>query len=275
MLKFSVLISFYEKENPVYLDRALKSVWDDQSIKPNEIVLVQDGPVNMALEYVVMKWKEKLGNILNFIKVNANLGLGYALKIGLMNCSYDIVARMDADDISAPNRFEKQLYLFSKKNIDICGSWAAEFYDDELKIAKIKTTPITNSAIKNHIKYRNPLNHPSVMFKRKSVEISGGYIPMKWFEDYYLWVRMSLSQMKFYNIPEPLLKMRLGSGQLSRRRGINYALAEFNFFSEIYRIGFINISEFLMVIFLRIPLRILPESILKKIYSLLRASEKK
>lgn len=271
MVKFSVLISFYEKENPIHLNRALESIWFDQVIKPDEIVLVQDGPANIELESVAFKWKELLGTKLKIVKLQSNLGLGNALKIGLINCRYDLVARMDADDISLPKRFKKQLQILNQEEVDICGSWVEEFYENESVGLKIKTTPISNAAIKNTLKFRNPLNHPSVMFKKESVKISGGYLPMKWFEDYYLWIRMASRGMKFYNIPEPLVKMRLGNGLLSRRKGRAYALAEFNFFLEVYKIHYINFLEFLLIIFMRIPLRILPASILRKVYNLLRA----
>ena len=269
-MKFSVLMSIYYKEKPEYFDRAMKSIWDEQTVKPNEIVLVQDGKLTEELYEVINKWQDKLGDVFKTIPLEKNVGLGDALNIGIDKCSYELVARMDTDDIALPIRFEKQLEIFSKKNIDICGSWVSEFDKNENKIISYRIVPENHEEIVKFAKKRNPINHPAVMYKKNSVLKAGGYKHMLWFEDYYLWVRMILNGAKFYNIQQALVKMRAGYGQLTRRRGLKYAVEEYKFFKKLREINFINNIEFISNLIIRFSSRNLPKKILKIIYSFLR-----
>ncbi len=269
-MKFSVLISIYHKEKADYFNRCMYSIWDEQTLKPNEIVLVEDGELNPKLYDAINKWKERLGEIFKVVPINKNVGLGEALNRGLKECSYSIIARMDTDDISMPDRFEKELELFKKSNIDICGSWVSEFDNDENSIISYRQVPKTDSEIKKFAKKRNPLNHPSVVYKKDSVIKAGGYKTMIGFEDYYLWVRMILNNANFYNIQEPLVKMRAGYKQLERRRGIKYIKAEIIFLNRIREEGFLNNYEFLKNLTLRLIVRIMPRDILRLIYRLIR-----
>jgi glycosyltransferase involved in cell wall biosynthesis len=263
-------MSIYYKEKPEFFNRAMQSIWDEQTVKPNEIVLVQDGKLTDELYESINKWKKKLRNILKIIPLERNVGLGDALNIGLQNCSYEIVARMDTDDIAKNDRFEKQLKIFENSNIDICSSWVSEFDNDENEIVSYRKLPQNHEEIIKFAKKRNPINHPAVMYKKSAVQSAGGYKKMMWFEDYYLWMRMILNGAKFYNIQESLVKMRAGYGQLERRSGLKYAKEEFKFYKEIYNIGFLNKNEFFINIITRIPIRIMPKFIIKTIYLILR-----
>jgi glycosyltransferase involved in cell wall biosynthesis len=269
-MKFSVLLSIYYKEKPEYFDRAMLSIWDEQTIKPNEIILIQDGKLTDELYKIIEKWQEKLGDIFKTIPLEENVGLGDALNIGLQNCSYEIVARMDTDDVAKADRFEKQLKIFENSDIDICSSWVSEFDNDEKKIVSYRKLPEYHDDIVKFSKKRNPINHPAVMYKKSAVQKAGGYQKMMWFEDYYLWIRMILNGAKFYNIQESLVNMRAGYRQLERRSGLRYAKEEFKFYKEIYNIGFLNKNEFFVNIITRIPIRIMPKFIIKTIYFILR-----
>lgn len=269
-MKFSVLLSIYHKEKPEHFNRCMWSIWEKQTIKPNEIVLVQDGPLDRGLYNAINIWKEKLGDKLNIIPLKENVGLGDALNIGLDHCSFELVARMDTDDIALPNRFEKQLEVFKNSDVDICGSWISEFDNDENEIISYRKSPEFYNEIINFAKKRNPVNHPAVMYKKSSVEKAGGYKRMIWFEDYYLWVRMMLNGAKFYNIQETLVNMRAGYGQLERRSGFKYARSEFVFQQELLRLGFINYIEFIRNVFIRFFARIVPKTFVKMIYKMLR-----
>lgn len=269
-MRFSVLMSIYIKEKPEYFNRCMESIWDEQTIKPNEIVLVEDGLLSVDLYKIIRIWKEKLNDNLKIIKIEKNIGLGDALNIGLQNCSYELVARMDTDDISLSNRFEKQLKIFENNNIDVCGSYIGEFDNDENEIIAYRNVPIFHDDIVKFAKSRNPVNHPSVMFKKSIVEKVGSYKKMISFEDYYLWIRMILSDAKFYNIQESLVKMRAGYGQLERRRGLKYALVEYVFLKELYNLGFINFFELIKNLSMKLIIRILPRSIIKMIYKIIR-----
>ncbi|PSM51732.1 glycosyltransferase, family 2 [Campylobacter blaseri] len=268
--KFSVLMSIYYKETPEFFNKAMQSIWDNQTLKPDEIILVKDGPLTAKLDEVISIWQEKIPNILKVIALKSNLGLGDALNIGLKECSFNLVARMDTDDISMPDRFKKQIEIFKEKDIDICSSWAREFDGDETNIVSYKKVPKFHKNIIKFSKSRNPLNHPATMYKKEVVKNAGGYKKMLWFEDYYLWARMIINGAKFYNIQEPLVDMRAGFSQLKRRKGLKYALYELRFQKELLEIGFINIFEFIRNVTIRFIVRILPKNMVKCIYKLLR-----
>jgi len=269
-MKFSLLISIYHKEKPEYFDRCMQSIWDEQTIKPNEIILVEDGKLTPQLYKVVDNWQNKIGDIFKIISLEQNVGLGDALNIGLKKCSYELIARMDTDDIALSNRFEKQLQVFENSDIDICSSWVAEFEDDEENIISYKKVPKNHNKIINFAKKRNPINHPAVIYKKSIVQKAGGYKKMFWFEDYYLWIRMILNGAKFYNIQEPLVKMRAGFSQLDRRRGLNYIKAEVKFLTTIKQEGFLNSYEFTRNLIVRLIARSMPKRVLKSIYKRLR-----
>lgn len=270
-MNFSVLMSIYYKEKAKYLNRAMKSIWDEQIIKPNEIVLVQDGKLTQELYEEIGNWKEKLKDILVIVPLEQNVGLGDALNIGMKHCTYELIARMDTDDISLPNRFEKQLKVFENSDIDICSGWLSEFEDDETKIKSYKKLPENHDDIVRYAKVRCPINHPTVMYKKSSVEKAGGYQKMMLMEDYYLWGRMIVKGARFYNIQDVLLNMRAGDSMIQRRAGMVYAKSELRLLNEFKKIGFLTTGEYIKNLFIRVPIRFMPIGILKFAYGLLRS----
>jgi len=271
-MKFSVLMSIYYKEQASYFDRCMQSIWDKQSIKPNEIILVEDGQLTDELYIIIDIWKKKIGNILKIIPLKENVGLGDALNWGLQKCTYNLVARMDTDDIALSCRFEKQIKVFENYDIDICSSWVSEFDTDENEIISYRRLPESNDEITIYSKKRCPINHPAVMYKKAIIQDAGGYKKMMWFEDYYLWSRMILNGAKFYNIQEVLVNMRAGYGQLERRSGLQYAISEASLQKEFLNSGFINYFEFIRNVIIRFTARVVPKFIIKLIYQKLRKS---
>lgn len=269
-MKFSILMSIYYKEKPAYFNRAMKSIWDEQTVKPNEIVIVQDGKLTNDLYEIIGEWQDKLDENLKVVCLEQNIGLGDALNEGIRYCNYELIARMDTDDIALPNRFEKQLKIFENREVDICSSWVSEFDENENEIISFRKLPENHNDIVIYFKMRNGINHPSVMYKKSMVQKAGGYQRMIWFEDYYLWSRMILTGAKFYNIQEPLVNMRSGYKQLERRAGIKYAIEEFKFLRRLKIIEFLTTSQFLKSVFIRFPIRLIPKVLLKKIYSIVR-----
>jgi len=267
---FSVLMSVYAKENPSHFDRAMTSIWDEQTIRPNEIVLVKDGLLTLELDSRIELWKVKLQKKIKIKSFDKNVGLGNALNIGLQECSYEFVARMDADDISLPHRFEAQLKVFEEYNVDVCSAWIDEFDENENTITSTRIIPEYHAAIAKYALYRSPVNHIPVMFKKSAVEKAGGYLDMLWFEDYYLWVRMILSGSIFYNVQEPLANIRVGDAQFVRRRGLRYLKAEIRFNKQMLSMGFIDQKQYILNLSIRIAVRMLPVLLLKKIYRYLR-----
>ena len=270
-MNFSVLISAYCTENPKYLDRALHSIWDDQILKPNQIVLVKDGPMTEELNRVMNEWQLKLGDVLSTVSLQSNVGLGEALRVGIHYCKHNLVARMDTDDISLPDRFLDQIRFFKDhSDIDVVGSNVSEFSNDEECISSYRLVPQAHEDIVRRSKFRNPFNHPSVMYKKSAALAAGGPKNMTGFDDYYLWIRMIMNGSKCANIPEILVKCRAGNGLMSRRGGFSYIMFEYKFQKILLDIKYINILEFIRNILIRLPVRLLPNNLRKYVYKLIR-----
>jgi glycosyltransferase involved in cell wall biosynthesis len=266
-LKFSVLLSLYIKENPFFLEQALKSIFE-QTRLPTEIILEVDGQITEELQKVVDRFKNKYHQIFKIAYLESNVGLGIALNEGLKHCSYEFVARMDTDDISKPTRFEKQIELFEKnKHLDVVGSWIDEFDGDISNITSTRIVPEMQQEIFFYAKKRSPVNHPVVMFKKEAVMKAGGYKHFLLFEDYYLWVRMLMNGCQFYNIQESLLYFRVSSRTFKRRGGWKYAINELKFQTEIKKMGFINNHEFLKNISVRFLFRVIPNLLRAFLYT--------
>ncbi|GHV54059.1 glycosyl transferase [Bacteroidia bacterium] len=262
---FSVLISVYNRENPDHLDLALKSIWDYQTIKPREIVLVKDGKLTPKLDNRIEEFAQNI--CVKIVSLETNQGLGIALNEGLNHCSYDIVARMDSDDIAKPNRFEKQMqFLKDYPEYDVVGSWIDEFVNETTNIISNRILPKTNDEIFCFAKKRNPLNHPSIMFKKSSVIKAGGYKHFPFFEDYDLWVRMLMQGCRFYNIQESLLYFRSSPDTFKRRGGWKYAKEDLRFQKNLKHINFINTFTYIENIIIRFTVRILSDDIRSFIY---------
>lgn len=259
--EFSVLMSVYYKDNPIFFDRALKSVIDDQILKPNEIVLVKDGPLTENLENIIKKWKNRV-EFFNVIAFEKNRGLGEALRVGIKECKYELIARMDSDDISKPERFLKEIEIFKNNpEIDLVGSWINEFWevDNKIILQKMRQVPRTDEEIKRKLKILSAFNHPTVMYKKSKVIESGNYNEKyHYMEDYYLWVRMALNNCKFYNIQESLLLFRTTPDTYKRRGGLKFVKADYLFQKELLKNHFINLIEFFRNIFIRTCFRVMP-----------------
>lgn len=222
--KFSVSMCVYGRDNPEWFKIAVNSVLN-QTRKPDEVVLVVDGPVPHALEGVINDYEQN--PIFNVIRLPENRGHGEARRVGLNNCSNELVALMDADDISAPDRFEKQLALFEKDPaLTIVGGNITEFVGSPDNIVGARMVESDDEAIKEDMKKRCPMNQVSVMFKKYRVDKVGGYID--WFceEDTFLWLRLFLDGAKFANLPDYLVNVRVGNEMYRRRGGKKYFLSE-------------------------------------------------
>ena len=270
-MKFSVLMSIYCKESPKYFDRAMRSIWDEQAIKPDEIILVQDGRLTDELYLVTSQWQEKLSNTFKTVLLEQNVGLGDALKIGLDNCSNDLVARMDTDDISHPDRFKIQVqHMKENLDCDIVGSFVTEFNDNPDIVISSRTTPSMHEDIVVSAQMKNPFNHPTVMYRKSSVIKAGNYKKFHGFEDYYLWVRMIMNGACCFNINKPLVNMRAGYAMLSRRGGIRYAINEIKLQYKFLEIGFVSNFVFMKNILIRTPVRLLPNVVRSYVYKIIR-----
>lgn len=256
--KLSVLMSIYSKDRPEYLGAAIESIIS-QTRPPDEIVVVKDGPLTDGLSHIIKQWQQKRPKLFKVVSLSENSGLGAALQAGLKACSCDIVARMDADDISCPDRFEKQL-KFLQENLDVAvvSSWMACFDDNPDNIVFIRQMPQNYEDISRIARFRNPICHPPAMFRRSAIEAVGGYTDRQRNQDYHLWARMLLNGSKITCIPEPLYKFRCNSNFVKRRASFQHMLSMIKLQNEFLKMGFISYPQYLFNINIRITACILP-----------------
>lgn len=268
-MQFSVLISVYLHEIPDYFRQALESIVN-QSLMPDEIVLMVDGPITAELEEVIQHHQFRYPQLLKVFRIPENVGLGMALRLGVTSCKYDLIARMDTDDIALPERFEKQVNFFrNNTHYAIVGTNVEEFdkMPGDLKIYKV--LPTHGEALVAYAKYRNPLNHPTIMFRKQAVLNSGNYSgEIRLFEDYILYIRMLSSGYQFYNLQENLVYFRIGNGlaNIKRRSGFQYLQNEIRFLWYARQLKYLNNWEYLKALFSKPLIRLLPAPLLIKFY---------
>lgn len=267
-MKFSVLLSLYFKESPLFLDCALESIWDKQTKKPNQIVLVLDGTITDKLQLVVDKWKGKLPEFLSIVSLEKNVGLGKALNLGLKHCSNEWVFRMDTDDICKADRFEKQIQ-FIKENPDVVlfGGQILEFDQTPNDSTVIKSVPTTHTDIKKFAQKRCPFNHMTVAYKRSIIQELGGYQHHLFMEDYNLWLRVIGAGYKVANLPDVILFARVGNGMHARRKGLEYIKSEKKLLDLKKELKLQHPIHANMLFLIRSIFRLLPSTMLGKIYN--------
>ena len=264
-MKYSVLMTVYNGDIPEYFEMALNSMIK-QTVQPDEIVIVKDGVVAHKLQNVIDNAKKTYRDIVE-VQLNENIGLGLALNEGIKLCKNDLIARMDADDISLQTRCERQLEVFYKNpNIDIVGSHVIEFSDNVENIVGRRKVPITNKEINKYAKTRDPFNHPSVMYKKSRVLQVGGYGNYRKNQDTDLWIKMLHDGCMAENIDDYLLFFRFDEKTYKKRKSwINTKLL-IKIRKNAYKIGFSSFLEFAEVAIMQLVIFIMPLSIQKLIY---------
>lgn len=223
--EFSVLLPVYAGDAAHRVRRAIASVTVDQSVPPAQLVIVRDGPVGEDIEAVLSEAERNPDHRADVLRLPAGVGLAEALDAGLELCRYDVVARMDADDVALPERFERQLALLVE-GYDIVGSAIAEIGDDETRRLASRPVPVTHREIMAQLGFRTPFNHPSVMYRASAVRAAGGYRGVPDMEDYWLWARMLHGGSLGANVPDVLVLYRVSDGAYARRGGRRMLLAE-------------------------------------------------
>lgn len=225
MSKFSVCMSVYKNDNTTDFAEAVLSIYN-QTCPPDEIVLVVDGPVPAIMHDTIRALKEKTG-IMKVIQLEQNMGHAIARQTGLEAARNELCAVMDADDISVPDRFEKQLKAFEEHpEVSVVGGLIREFIDRPDNVVGTRIVPEHDVDIKAYLKSRCPMNLVTVMLKKSDVMKVGGYLDWYCEEDYYLWIRLTLGGYKFYNIQENLVNVRVGKEMYQRRGGMEYFRSE-------------------------------------------------
>lgn len=245
-LPISVLMAVYHRDDPSHLRDAINSILR-QSKTASEFILVADGPLSPALYSCLSAFRDS-DPPLTIIWKPRNEGLAKALQDGLKACRYEIVARMDSDDVSAATRFECQYdYLMTHPDVDILASIQPEFSTSPDITDRVKTTPEYHDQIVKALRYRNAISHPSVIFRKPPIEQIGGYRDVNLLEDYDLWLRAARFGLKFGCVQKSLLHMRVTNAQKERRGGAKYAWQNVRWRFRMFLEGNYSLSQFLLL----------------------------
>jgi glycosyltransferase involved in cell wall biosynthesis len=261
---FSLLVSVYDGDRPDYLRRALRSAIGDQTVRPDQIVIVRDGPVREELGRFLDVFRTTSPVPVTFVPLERNGGLGPALNAGLAASWFDVIARMDADDVALPSRFEVQMPLMAEA--DIVGSGLLEFVTDTDNVIG-QRIPLTDPAqIARYARVHSPFNHPTVVYRRQAVLDAGGYGNLPLMEDYALFARMIQAGARVANVAEPLVYYRVGATAFKRRGGTGLLRSELRLQREFRRIGFISRAEYARNVLIRGSYRLIPWWLRRAIY---------
>jgi glycosyltransferase involved in cell wall biosynthesis len=261
---FALLISVYDGDRPDYLRRAVRSAVQDQTVRPDQVVIVRDGPVRLELSQCLEEIRAKSPVPVTFVPLESNSGLGPALDKGLAASWFDVVARMDADDIAMPHRFEVQLPLI--QDADIVGAGLLEFVADTDDIIGQRVPPTDNGHIARYARMHDPFNHPTVVYRRSAVLAAGGYGDLPLMEDYALFARMIDGGARTANVAEPLVYYRVGESAFKRRGGTGLLRSELRLQREFLRTGFISPLEYVRNVLVRGGYRLVPWWLRRAVY---------
>lgn len=263
IMDYSVLMSVYYKERAQYFKASIESMLH-QTVTPNQIVIVADGKLTKELYKVLSYYASAYPSLFTIIYLKKNVGLGRALNVGLKKCRNTLVARMDTDDISLPERCEKQLKVFQKdKEVSIVGTQIDEFYGSIKNIIYSRNVPTKPKEILKFSKRRSPFNHPTVMYKRDDVWNVGGYGNSGRKEDLELFGRMLHKGYKGRNINESLLLYRSNEDNLKRRKSWNNCRDYIAVIYDFYKKGYSSLKDLLIVILGQLIMWLAPECIIK------------
>lgn len=266
----SVLMSVYKKEKPEYLKASLESMVH-QTLQPDEILVIKDGPLTTELEQVLEEVRKQLETtdskiVLRTYQFEENVQLGRALRKGVELCKYDFVARMDTDDIACPDRLKKQYeYMTTQEEVAALGGYMEEFCDDN-SFSNIKTMPCSADEIRTYARFRNPLNHMTVMFRKEAVLMVGNYRHYPFLEDYDLWSRILSMGYRIENLPEVLVRARVGNELYGRRGGLQYCRHYLKLRNAQHKWGLTNWFEWLIACAITVAVTIIPSGARKQVY---------
>lgn len=259
----SILISIYYKEDPISLDVSLRSLVN-QTIAPKDIVIIRDGDLPPCLDLIIQKYSLQLP--IRVFSTHQNLGLSKALNFGIKKISNPWIMRFDSDDVCLPNRIELQQKLILSNRFDIIGSQIEEFLSDPNKTIRTRGVPLTHNQIIEFSKFRNPFNHMTICFRRELAERVGCYPTIPFMEDYALWLLMIQGGARCINMPNALVKARVGNGMVSRRGGIKYISSEIRLQKLMYDIKYKTAIECMISGIARSAVFIMPTVIRSFIY---------
>lgn len=269
--KFSVLMPLFYKENYIFLDQSLYSIYT-QTLLPDEILLIKEGKLSYELTEVVTKWN--LNDKIHLRVIDADSygvkGLPECLNIGIKESRNEWIARFDSDDYCLENRFDIQMNFIAKTKVDILGCQLDEYDETLTKYISTKKVPLDEKDIIKFSKLRNPFNHQTVIFNKKAALELGGYPNLRSNEDYGLWGQFIVNNKRVMNLPDTLVKARCGDSFINRRRGLKYIKGEISSIIYLYKIGLFRIDTFIIQLLGRGLIRLMPNQFVKYLYKSIR-----
>ena len=266
----SVLMSTHAGEKATNLEACLTSL-NAQTHRPDEIVLVVDGPVDVAQDATIADFSRSEYVPLVVVRLPTNGGLARAMNEGSAHCTGPFIMRMDSDDLCLPDRLALQLgYAEAHPDIDVLSSWCEEFFEDGAP-SRLKVSPCDHDSIGRALRWRNVLVHPTILIRSEILRAVGGYRPdYGKLEDYDLFVRLMMAGAKFHVLPKILVRVRSSTAQSGRRGGLRYITCEVRFRIECFRKGFLSLREFVLVTTLYTVFRLVSGSARQRLYRLAR-----
>ena len=263
---YSVLMSVYRNEKPGFLRDSMQSIYD-QTVPTDDFVLICDGPLTQRLNDVIQEMQSKFGKRLHVIRHEENHGLGYCLRTGILECKNELVARMDSDDISRKDRCEKQLEVFKKQpELSVVGSLVGEFAVTIAEVSTIRRVPETTDEIVKFVKWRSPMNHPSVMFKKQDILAVGNYPEVRNCQDWYLWTNLILNGYRLYNVQEILVFMREDNTTFKRRSGMRYFKIQKHLYDKMREAKFISLPQYMTAVSVRFCSAMAPNAVRQTLF---------
>lgn len=263
-ISYSVLMPVYENERPEHLRQSIQSMLD-QTLRPGDFVLVEDGPLPEPLSAVIREFVEANSGLFNVIRLPEHRGMGAALKAGMEHCRNEFVARMDSDDVAFPYRIEKELGCILGTGADVVSGAILEFENNINNPMGARYVPLNDEDIRRYARRRSPFNHAATLFRKSAVLAAGGYkedFPV----DYDLWLRMLANGSKGANLNEAVLYVRTGNGQYARRGNAKYFRELMRFRWQAFRNGYCSLWDMLVVTVGQAGLCLAPVPLREKLY---------
>lgn len=259
----SAVMSVYKNDSPVFFQQAIDSVLK-QTLQPKEFIIVVDGPVGNDLNDVIAL--AELHPYVKIVRLEQNCGAGAARKIAIRECTTEFVALMDADDICIEDRFEIQMHEFNDENIGVVGGRIEEFKIEPGDLGIIRDNPTTPEEIYSFGKWRNPINHVTLMYRMSHYNLVGGYSNVRHIEDWELISRFLVNQVSILNIPKTLVHVRSSNAMVVRRRKWPKFFGRMAVFWVMYRNKYFGLHNYLGNVLIFVVLRLLPAWITANLY---------
>lgn len=265
MQHYSILMTVYRGDKPSYVETSIKSVLN-QTHQSNDIVIVEDGPLSEELEALVSSFENTRSEI-NVVRLPNNVGLGKALNEGLPVCKNELIARMDSDDISMPERFEKQVKAFEDDpTLDIVGCPVKEFVGSSDNVVGKRDVPLDNESIHKYVRRRDPFNHPTVMYRKSKVMKYGPYGDYRKNQDTDLWIKLLSNGCKAINIDEYLLLFRFDEGTYKKRKSWTNTKTLINIRWKAFKDKNCSLLDFFVVAGAQLAIYVMPSGLQRFIY---------